>query len=214
MTEGSKVLYVIPARGGSKGIPGKNIKPLNGKPLIYYTIEIASSLTTDENICVSTDDENIKNIVEQTGLKVPFLRPDKLARDESGMHEVLLHALNYYQAKGKEYEVLVLLQPTSPFRKAWQVREAINRWEQGIDMVVSVKESRSNPYYVLFEENTFGFLEKSKKGNFKTRQACPVVYELNGAIYVISVKSLRDQPISSFSRIKKYVMDESSSFRC
>lgn len=206
-----KFLYVIPARGGSKGVPGKNTKLLGGKHLIYYTIEVARALTEDENICVSTDDEKIKILVEKTGLKTPFLRPAELSTDGAGMHEVLLHALENYRLKEKEYDALILLQPTSPFRKSWQVQKAIELWKPGIDMVVSVKETKANPYYALFEENADGFLEKSKKGNFKTRQECPNVYELNGAIYVIDVAILKKQPMSSFTKIKKYVMDDETS---
>ena len=112
-----KILYVIPARGGSKGVPGKNIKLLGGKPLIYYSIEVARALANDEDICVSTDNIEIKELVEQTGLQVPFLRPPELALDDSGTYEVLLHAVNYYATQGKQYNLLVLLQPTSPFRK-------------------------------------------------------------------------------------------------
>ena len=90
-----KILYIIPARGGSKGIPHKNIKLLNGKPLIYYTIDVARQLTTDDHICVSTDDDEIIEVVENYGLKVPFIRPDYLATDTSTTNDVLLHAINF-----------------------------------------------------------------------------------------------------------------------
>ncbi len=206
-----KILFVIPARGGSKGVPGKNIKLLHGKPLIHYSIELARVLANDDDVCVSTEDENIKDVVLQTGLKVPFLRPPELSSDTSSTYEVLKHAISYYAAKGKEYDLLVLLQPTSPFRKVAQVRQAIETWQNNLEMVVSVKETKSNPYYVLFEENADGFLEKSKVAHFFTRQECPVVYEFNGAIYIIDIKSLMLQPISSFTKIKKFLMDEESS---
>jgi CMP-N,N'-diacetyllegionaminic acid synthase len=211
MTEGSKVLYVVPARGGSKGVPGKNIKLLHGKPLIYYTIDVARSLAADEDICVSTDDKNIKNVVEQAGLKVPFLRPEELASDKSGMYEVLLDALNYFLDQGKSYDLLVLLQPTSPFRKVEHIKEALESWEPGIEMVVGVKITKGNPYYVLFEENEQGHLVKSKPGNFKTRQECPVVYEINGAVYIIDVNCLQQRPMAAFTSVKKYIMDDLSS---
>jgi N-acylneuraminate cytidylyltransferase len=211
MTGENRILYVIPARGGSKGISGKNIKPLNGKPLIYHTVEMARSLAADEDICVSTDDPDIKKVVEHTGLKIPFLRPQQLASDNSGMYEVLLHALNYYASHGKKYDLLILLQPTSPFRKPHHITEAIACWTPGMEMVASVKVTRSNPYYVLFEENKDGYLSKSKVGKFQTRQECPVVYEMNGAVYVIDVNSLLQQPLTAFEKVKKYVMDELSS---
>jgi N-acylneuraminate cytidylyltransferase len=207
----SQTLFIIPARGGSKGVPRKNVKPLGGKPLIQYTIEVARKLTEDKNICVSTDDEEIKLLVEGLGLHVPFIRPAELATDSAGTHGVLLHALEFYQLNGYKYERLVLLQPTSPFRESWQVKQALDSWEEGLEMIVSVKKTKSNPYYLLFEENADGYLTKSKEGNFVTRQECPIVYELNGAIYIIDVGSLLTSPISAFTRIKKFLMDETYS---
>ena len=102
------ILYVIPARGGSKGIPHKNIKLLGGKPLIGYSIELARQLTSDEHICVSTDDEEIVRVVENYGLAVPFRRPKELSGDQVGTYEVLLHALSYYESLGRHYDVLVV----------------------------------------------------------------------------------------------------------
>ena len=118
------VLIIIPARGGSKGIPRKNIKPLNGKPLIYYAIDTARAITTDANICVSTDDQEIKSVAEAYGLRVPFLRPVELSTDTAGTYEVLLHALDYYEKLGKQFKIVLLLQTTSPFRTVEQVKEA------------------------------------------------------------------------------------------
>ena len=111
-----KHLVVIPARGGSKGVPRKNIKLLAGKPLIQYTIEAARALFADDIICVSTDDIEIKEVVESLGLQVPFLRPNDLASDTAGTYEVLLHALNHYETTGYYPDTLILLQATSPFR--------------------------------------------------------------------------------------------------
>jgi CMP-N,N'-diacetyllegionaminic acid synthase len=206
-----KPLVVIPARGGSKGVPGKNIKLLNGKPLIRYTIDAALELFDAKDICVSTDDPQIRDVVEQTGLKVPFLRPAELATDRAGTYEVLLHAIQFYTSNGYYPDTLILLQPTSPFRTVSQIREALTLYTQDIEMVVSVKETASNPYYVLFEEDENGFLAPSKKGNFIRRQDAPKVWEYNGAIYIIRVNSLLQQKLHAFTRVKKYVMDEASS---
>jgi N-acylneuraminate cytidylyltransferase len=207
----SDTLVVIPARGGSKGIPGKNIKPLNNKPLIQYTIEVARSIFDDNQIIVSTDEVKIASVVEELGLKVPFIRPDSLATDTAGTYEVLLHALKYVEDEGYHPNTLVLLQPTSPFRKQQHVREALALYTPDVDMVVSVKETKSNPYYVLYEEDRSGFLRKSKSGNFTRRQDCPLVWEFNGAIYVINIKSLKRSPINKFERVVKFQMDEISS---
>lgn len=108
-----KILYVIPARGGSKGIPYKNIKPLNGKPIIYYTIDVARQLTTDDHICISTDDDRIIEVVEDYGLKVPFKRPTYLATDTAGSYDVLLHTLSYYNSIGYEPDTIIMLQPNN-----------------------------------------------------------------------------------------------------
>lgn len=207
-----KILVVIPARGGSKGIPHKNIKPLAGKPLIHYTIDVARQIVADEDICVSTDDSEIIQCVEEYGLKVPFVRPEELATDTAGTYEVLLHALNFYEQQGNQYDVVLLLQNTSPFRTANQVKEALALYQSDIDMVVSVKECSANPYYCVFEENQEGYLKICKgDGNITRRQDAPKVYEYNGAIYVINPQSLKQMPLNRFSRRIKYVMDEQSS---
>jgi CMP-N,N'-diacetyllegionaminic acid synthase len=111
-----KPLVVISARGGSKGVPGKNIKMLGGKPLIQYTIEAACQVFPDEVICVSSDDPNIKSVIETLGLGVPFLRSAELATDTAGTHEVLIHAIDMYEKHGYNPDILILIQATSPFR--------------------------------------------------------------------------------------------------
>lgn len=205
------MIVVIPARGGSKGVPNKNIKELGGKPLIQYTIDAARELFDDDQILVSTDSINIKSTVENLGLKVPFIRPEHLATDEAGSYEVLLHAVGEAEKMGINPEILILLQPTSPFRTSKHIEEALKVYNSELEMVVSVKETSANPYYILREENDKGYLIKSKEGTFTRRQDCPKVWELNGAIYVINVKSLKIKPISEFTKVKKYIMDESSS---
>lgn len=207
-----KPLVIIPARGGSKGLPGKNIKILGGKPLIHWTIDEARKVFNDNEICISSDDEKIKKVAEKTGLKIPFLRPKELATDIATTQDVLLHAIKYYEDNYYKPEVVVLLQPTSPFRTSKHIKEALEEYSNDIDMVASVKETKSNPYYVLFEEGEEGYLEKSKKGKFFRRQDCPKVWEFNGAIYIINVQKIKESLISDFNKVVKYVMDECSSF--
>lgn len=206
-----KYLVLIPARGGSKGVPGKNIKSLCGQPLIQYTIDAARKIFPEKDICVSTDDTKIKAVVEAHGLPVSFLRPDELATDTAGSHEVILHAIEYHEKIGKFYDAVVLLQPTSPFRTAENIKGAINLFQEKIDMIVSVNESKANPYYNLFEENEAGFLSKSKHGKFERRQDLPKVWEYNGAIYVININSLKKRKLHELTAVKKYVMSESES---
>ena len=207
-----KILVIIPARGGSKSIPHKNIKPLNGKPLIHYTIDEAREIVGDEDICVSTDNPEIIKSVEDYGLKVPFVRPEVLATDTAGTYEVLLHALNYYEKKGRLYDAVLLLQNTSPFRRAEHIKEALALYNDKVDMVVSVKECAANPYYCVFEEDNNGYLHVCKgDGNIFRRQDAPKVYEYNGAIYIMNAETLKTTHMHKMQKRVKYVMDDISS---
>jgi N-acylneuraminate cytidylyltransferase len=204
-------LILIPARGGSKGIPGKNIKILDGRPLIYYTLDAARAVASPENICVSTDSDEIVGAVREYGLDVPFRRPDCLATDSAGSYDVIRHAIEFYERRTTYYDRLLLLQPTSPFRTEAHIMEALSLYGPGLDMVVSTRIARANPYFTLFEENGDGFLVPSKPGAFVRRQDCPEVYEYNGAIYIMNVQSLKSGPPVNFSRIRKYVMSDEDS---
>lgn len=205
-----KILYLIPARGGSKGVLKKNIKLLKGKPLIQYSLEAAIEVSSKNDICISTDSVEIKNIVEDLGVSVPFLRPNSISTDYASSEDVMLHALNYYKNKGLEYDYLVMLQPTSPLRTANHIKKALELVDSNTELLVSVKETDTNPYYVLFEESENGILEKTKKGTFTRRQDCPVVYELNGAIYVIKVSKLLEKGYQNL-KMSKFVMSKESS---
>ena len=209
MKNNKNYLIVIPARGGSKGIPKKNIKLLAGKPLICYSIEVARLINKDSDICVSSDDEEIIKVVQDYGLNVPFIRPKNLADDIESTYSVLCHALNYYEKLGKTYDAVIKLQPTSPLRKVDHINEALDIFDNEVDMVVSVKETNSNPYYVLFEEDKKGFLHKSKDGKYTCRQDCPKVWEFNGSIYIINTNSLKNcSSFNEFNKIKKYEMED------
>lgn len=203
-----KILYLIPARGGSKGIPGKNIKPFMGKPLICHTIDQARAAgANDCDICVSTDSEEIRNTVESYGLKVPFMRPAHLATDTAGSYEVILHALEWFENHDNNYDLVVLLQTTSPLRTAQDIREAISLWTPDTDMVVSVCEAATNPYYNAFETDENGNLHISKgDGRYTRRQDAPKVWEYNGAVYVMKAESLHRISLSEFPIKRPYVM--------
>lgn len=203
------ILYLIPARGGSKGIPHKNIKPLAGKPLIYYSIDVARELTTDDNICVSTDDDEIIKVVEDYGLKVPFKRPTELATDTASTNDVILHTINYYESIGKQYDVIVLLQPTSPLRKSHHIKEALSLYKSDVDLVVSVMESHAAT--VLCHENNEGYIELTFNKKIKRRQEVKQFYEYNGAIYIINSKSIMDKTMIGLNKKIKYIMDNISS---
>ena len=203
------ILVIIPARGGSKGLPGKNIKNLNGKPLICYTIDVARKITSDENICVSTDDAHIIEVVNNYGLDVPFVRPKEFATDTATTNDVLLHALSFYENKGCQYDVIVLLQPTSPLRKETEIKDALSLYNCGIDMVVSVTKSHAPA--VLCKENDEGFVDLVFNKGASRRQDLEELYEYNGDIYVINITSLKQKGMANFSKKVKYVMPKISS---
>ncbi|WP_417857476.1 MULTISPECIES: cytidylyltransferase domain-containing protein [Flavobacteriaceae] len=203
-----KILYLIPARGGSKGLPGKNIKKLGGKALINYAIDFARNFTTDENICLSTDSFEIIDCALENNYKVPFTRPGFLSTDTATSNDVVLHAINYYESKGVFFDLLLLLQPTTPFRKKEDLKNMLSQWDKNLDLMVSVKEPHESPYFSLFEENSDEYLEKSKKSNYTRRQDTPKVYAFNGSLYLYNIKSLKSKPISEFKKIKKYLMED------
>jgi CMP-N,N'-diacetyllegionaminic acid synthase len=202
----TQFLVVIPARKGSKGIPGKNRKLLNGKPLIQYSIDFALENFEHSQIYVSTDDEVILQIAEQNGIMVQELRPSHLATDQTSMQEVLKYIIAKQEAVGNHYGGIVLLQPTSPFRRPQDLVEMMNLFNDSIEMVVSVKESKLNPYFNLFEENEVGFLQKSKTSSTLNRQESPKVYAYNGSIYLLKINALKSTNISDFTKVKKFVM--------
>lgn len=206
-----KILFVIPARGGSKGIPGKNIKPMGGIPLICRSIDIARKFVDDKDICVTTDSDEIINVVRQHGMEVPFKRPDYLATDTASSYDVLIHAVDFYKAKGIDYDWMVLLQPTTPFRKEEDLRKMLEMMTDDLDMVVSVKQAETNPYYNCYAVNEQGYLQKFIKtsgAGYGRQAARPIIYEKNGSVYVIKIDSLRKQKINEFEKVRFFEMDK------
>ena len=200
-------LIIIPARGGSKGIPKKNIVELAGRPLIDYTIQAALKVAPIDHIILSTDSEEIVTVAERCGLPVAYRRPEELATDTAGSREVILDAMDWADNQGIGYDAVVLLQPTSPLRVAEDILGAISMFTSDIDMVVSVAEARCNPYYNCFETDETGYLKISKgDGQYTRRQDVPPVYEYNGAVYVINPQSIRKMTLGSFPRRVPYVM--------
>jgi len=204
-----KVLCIIPARRDSKGIPGKNWKLLNNVPLVGYSIDLANQSTAIDEICISTNSEQVIEIaLNRYNVNVPFTRPEELSLDTTSSHDVLIHAIEYYESQGDFYDTILLLQPTSPIRKIEFVNDCIELFKKSdCDMVVSVCETPLNPYYNLYNE-TDGFINRSIPSNFTRRQDCPKTYLVNGSIYVISVNSLKKQPLHEMKKVIKYEMPE------
>jgi len=204
-------LVIIPARAGSKGIPGKNWRSLGGKPLIQYSMEQALATTKPEQICISTDSTEVQEIARTLGIPVPFTRPESLSSDTAGSREVLLHALDHYENLGQTFRNILLLQATSPFRRSADLNRIIEQLEQQpeADAVFSVVESRSNPYYTHFRLNQ-GQLKPLMNGQYTRRQDLPPVWELNGSMYAIRVSSLRAHTLADLPVRLAYQMPSNS----
>lgn len=179
------ILCIIPARGGSKGLPGKNIKELMGKPLIVYTIEHALASKYVDRVIISTDDVRIADIAKKYSVEVPFLRPGELATDYASTIDVLIHAIDWLRNnEDYNFDILVLLHVTTPLRKTEDLDNCIELLvENNADNVFSVTEAHRNPYFNMVEvqKNTVKLV---KKGNFVTRQSAPKVFDMNSSIYV------------------------------
>jgi CMP-N,N'-diacetyllegionaminic acid synthase len=181
-----RVVCVIPARGGSKGLPGKNIKNLLGKPLISYSIEQAQESRYIDRVIVSTEDRKIAGIAKNAGAEVPFERPAELAQDSSSGIDVLLHAINWLENEGKyAFDILVLLHATAPLRTVEDIDKCIELlFEENALNVFSVTESHRNPYFNMVELHNDGKVTLVKDGAFVTRQSAPSVFDMNASIYV------------------------------
>lgn len=164
-------------------------------------------MVPDHHICLSTDSREIIECAGAIGLEVPFVRPAELATDSATSESVVRHALSWYRTnRNQEFDLLVLLQPTSPLRTGRHIAEALSMMSEEVDMAVSVFETDANPYYVLMEPGPDGYLVKSKIANFTRRQDCPRVYQMNGAIYVIRISALANLPMAEIRRKVPYVM--------
>lgn len=207
-----KILYLIPARAGSRGLPGKNTKILGGKPLVVHSIDFAlKNIKKGDELCISTNDKEVLGIASDLGIAIPFERPEELASNFATSYDVIMHAINYYADNNKYFDSVLLLQPTSPYRNQDDFENLIESYDDEVDMVVSVKKAKENPYFTLFEENEFGFLDKSKKGDFQRRQDCPDVFAFNGSMYLIRITTLKNNTFSEFKKIKKIIMPEERS---
>lgn len=181
-----EILYIIPARGGSKGLPGKNIKLLAGKPMIAYSILAALNCKHKGIVLVSTDDDAIAAVSKSLGAEVPFLRPKELSDDTASTTDVIVHAIDYYKSKNVYFDLIVVLQPTSPLRISDDIDAAIALLkEKNASAIVSVCENEHHGLWSnsLPENGSMkDFIREEIKG--KNRQQLPKNYRLNGAIYV------------------------------
>jgi len=210
MINGNKVLGIIPARGGSKGITDKNIKELAGEPLIVWTIEEVNRCDIIDKTIISTDSEKIADIAKKYGGDVPFLRPKKLATDTAKGIDVIFHAISLYE---KEFDIIAVFQPTSPLRKLKNIKEAFKLLaDKNAKAVVSVCKSDHPPLWVntLPEDgNMKDFISPGIKN--KNRQEIDNYYKLNGAIYISYISYFKKNRGFYGNRTYAYIMPKVNS---
>ncbi len=186
-----KVVAIIPARSGSKGIHLKNIKKLNGKPLIQYTIDAAKKCKMINRIVVSTDSKKIANISKKLGVEVPFLRPKKISGDVSSMEEVVTHTINFLKSEPYNPDIIIILQPTSPFRSYKEVDKVIRIFSKSrATSLVEVKKTENHPYKSFKKKNRFLLPLKTNFQKFHARQTLPDIFYPTGSVYILWTKTL------------------------
>ncbi|EOZ95662.1 N-Acetylneuraminate cytidylyltransferase [Indibacter alkaliphilus LW1] len=206
-----KILGIIPVRGGSKGIPGKNIKLLGGKPLIAYTKRSIDESSLLSKVVVSTDDDAISKVALDLGLDVPFKRPSSLADDQAPTLGVIIHCLDYFENKGETFDAVCILQVTSPFRRRGMIDEAIHKFSSsGADTLVSVLPvpHEYNPHWI-FEENEEGFLfiSTGDEALISQRQKLPKAFFRDGAIYLTKSSVIKERH-SIFGEKLTYILGD------
>lgn len=217
MYNNQRILAIITARGGSKGIPRKNIKYLVDKPLISWTIEAAKKSNYIDKVLVSTEDDEIKNISLKYKAEVPFLRPMELAKDDSSSVDTVYYTIEKLnKSYDQNYDFVLLLQPTSPLRNSFHIDESIEKLLDNLnkyDSLVSVTKLK-NPIYwnrKIDEFNTLKNILKYDKNKKYRRQSFEQIYRLNGAVYLIKIDSFLKNKSFETDKTLPYIMDRVSS---
>ncbi|MDE6715696.1 MAG: acylneuraminate cytidylyltransferase family protein [Muribaculaceae bacterium] len=209
----SNILITICARGGSKGIPGKNIKPVGGRPLLSYTVEVALKFAKKYNceLILSTDSAEILSVGEKCGVKTDYKRPDYLANDTCGKPDAIKDALIWAESKNqKQYDLVIDLDVTSPIRTLEDIEKSVEMLQQNEEAltIFSVNPCARNPYFNMVQQNPDGFYDVVLGGQYKTRQSAPKVYDMNASIYVYRREALMcDNPKAVTDRSIIYIMD-------
>lgn len=191
MYNGKTILAIIPARGGSKGLPGKNIRLLSGKPLLAWAIDVLKECNIVDQIFISTDSENIASVATQYGVEVPFLRNQFIAKDNSLVIDAVLEALNYFSKVGKNYDIIMLIEPTSPLRTASMIVDCIEKMVNTNAQSIATFSELEVPLeriWCINENNAYTYLQNNLA--FRPRQSLSKVYKLNGLLYAINVEAL------------------------
>ncbi|MEJ8552660.1 acylneuraminate cytidylyltransferase family protein [Tepidibacter sp. Z1-5] len=209
MYKGKTFLGIIPARGGSKGIPRKNIVNINGKPLIQYTIDESKNSKYLDRIVVSTDDDEIADISKKCGAEVPVLRPKELATDKAKTIDAVIYTIEKLKNHNSEYDYVVLLQPTQPLKKSWHIDEAIVKIvDSDRESLVSISKAKEHPILMRTLEDNGEVKKLIKVNSTIRRQDFPLVYKVNGAIYINKINDNFTKDISLNDNKLAYIMDE------
>ncbi len=211
MINGKSVLAVIPARGGSKGLPKKNILPLVDKPLIAWSIEVGKESKYIDKLIISTDDKKIVDVAESYRCEVPFIRPANLSSDEAATIDVLIHAIKYFTKNNEVYDYLILLEPTSPLRDSNDIDAAMDMLESNrerADSIVGVaKVEATHPVFDV-RINDGGLIEPYATENFSTfrRQEIEDLYHFEGSLYISDTKVLFKEKTFYHERTLPYIV--------
>lgn len=209
MYEDKKFLAVIPARGGSQGIPKKNIYNINGLPLISYTINQALNSKYLDRVIVSTDNQEIAEVSKSLGAEVPFLRPSKLATDISKTISAVVHVVSELNSRGDYYHYVVVLQPTQPLRKAIHIDEAIEQIvSNNLDNIVSVSEVKDHPLLIRSVDKDGKLKNLIEQNSTVRRQDFEKYYKVNGAIYINKIDQSFNDELSLNDNQWPYIMDK------
>lgn len=210
-----RILGLIPARGGSKGVPQKNIKLLNGIPLLQYTSDVALQCKALSKVVLSSDDDNIIGVGKQLGIEVPFKRPDNLAKDETPTLPVILHTLDFFKKQGEEFDAVCLLQVTSPFRTLKLLNNAVETFKQEqTDSLVSVLEvpHEYNPHWTFLPNDSNHLkIATGDQTIITRRQELPKSYFRDGSVYITKTSVLKEQK-SLYGNTISYVISDANRY--
>ncbi len=203
-----KILGIVIAREGSRGLPGKNIKLLNGKPLIAYSVEAAINSGVIDKLIVSTDSDKIADTAAEFGADIPFKRPDSLASDNADSMDAVLHAMDHAEKNNEKYSHVFMFQPTSPLRTANDIRASVELMESSSSIsVIGVKPAPHHPatYFTLGEDRIIAY-DKVEKMSHVNRQELKQHYKINGAVYCAEWEAVKEHKTWYFNSTVAYIM--------
>jgi CMP-N,N'-diacetyllegionaminic acid synthase len=209
MIEGKSVLALVTARGGSKRVPGKNIKPLGGRPLIAWTIETALATAAIDEVLVSTDDAAIASVARASGANVPWMRPQALATDTASSAAVIDHALAQRKSEGRSFDILLVLQPTSPFRRVADLERVLRMCcDADGAPVVAFAPARSHPAWCFALEDGKARPLIEGRGTAMRSQDLPPAFEISGSLYAVGTRVYEETPSFFTPETRALVLEE------